>query len=67
MKVTKTRLLKIIRKHCFNCCCGSYKEVELCPDTDCVLYPYRMGIVPVKEKAVEKIVDLIEESATVVA
>ena len=64
MKVTKTRLLKTIHKHCLRCCCGSSKEVRLCCDYDCVLYSYRLGTV--EEKRLGKVVDLIEESASVV-
>jgi len=32
-----------IRKYCLDCCCGSPKEVRLCPNTDCPLYPFRLG------------------------
>lgn len=35
--------LRAIRKHCVQCCCGSIHEVNLCPDTECDLYPYRLG------------------------
>ena len=35
--------LKSIRKKCLDCCCGSHKEVRLCPVIKCALYPYRMG------------------------
>ena len=35
--------LKAIRAKCMDCCCGQYKEVELCPCKDCSLYPYRFG------------------------
>lgn len=35
--------LKAIRAKCLDCCCGQYKEVELCPCKDCSLYPYRFG------------------------
>lgn len=35
--------IKAIRAKCLDCCCGSYKEVELCPCADCSLYPYRFG------------------------
>ena len=46
---TKGQILKDIRKHCLNCCDGSWTEVRDCsaliPPTErhCVLYPYRMG------------------------
>lgn len=35
--------MKAIRAKCLDCCCGQYKEVELCPCVDCSLYPYRFG------------------------
>ncbi len=35
--------IKAIRAKCLDCCCGSAKEVELCPIPDCPLYPYRFG------------------------
>lgn len=35
--------IKAIRAKCMDCCCGSAKEVELCPIHDCSLYPYRFG------------------------
>lgn len=35
--------MKAIRAECLDCCCGQYKEVELCPCSDCSLYPYRFG------------------------
>lgn len=35
--------IKAIRAKCLDCCCGQYKEVELCPSADCPLYPYRFG------------------------
>ena len=35
--------MKAIRAKCLDCCCGQYKEVELCPCKDCPLYPYRFG------------------------
>jgi len=35
--------MKAIRARCLDCCCGQYKEVELCPCWDCSLYPYRLG------------------------
>lgn len=61
MKITKTKLLKIMHKHCLRCCCGSHKEVELCPDTDCVLFPFRFGTVKKEAVEKEKIVDLVEQ------
>ena len=35
--------MKSIRAKCLDCSCGSSKEVELCPVTNCPLYPYRFG------------------------
>jgi hypothetical protein len=35
--------MKAMRKKCLDCCCGSPKEVELCPVTACPLYVYRFG------------------------
>lgn len=35
--------VKAIRSKCLDCCCGSAKEVRLCPVYDCPLYPFRMG------------------------
>jgi hypothetical protein len=42
--VTKTQLLKAIRKHCMECCSNSYTWVEACPGSDnCAIHQYRMG------------------------
>lgn len=35
--------MKAIRAKCLDCCCGQYKEVKLCPCSDCPLYPFRLG------------------------
>lgn len=35
--------MKAIRKKCLDCSGDSFKEVDLCPITDCSLYPYRYG------------------------
>lgn len=35
--------IKAIRAKCLDCCCDSAKEVRLCVDKNCPLYPYRMG------------------------
>ena len=35
--------LKAIRLKCMDCSNQQYKEVELCPCTDCPLYPFRFG------------------------
>lgn len=43
-------LLKTIRKHCLNCCSGSWIDVQECasgpdasPYSTCLLWPYRLG------------------------
>ena len=38
--------VKAIRAYCIGCVKGSTKEVELCPSTDCPLYPFRFGVNP---------------------
>ncbi|GJN64895.1 hypothetical protein JCM17207_15200 [Faecalibacterium gallinarum] len=35
--------VKAIRAKCLDCCCGSAKEVRLCPVYGCPLYPFHMG------------------------
>lgn len=35
--------IKAIRAKCLDCCCGSMKEVELCPCPGCSLRPFRFG------------------------
>ena len=47
---TKTALLQTIRKHCLECCGGSYQEVENCiscptegPFSSCALWDFRLG------------------------
>jgi hypothetical protein len=35
--------VRAIRAKCLDCTCGSSNEVQLCPVTDCSLYPYRLG------------------------
>ena len=35
--------MKAIRLKCLDCCCGSSKEVELCPCENCPLYLFRFG------------------------
>lgn len=35
--------IRAIRKKCLDCCCGSVKEVRLCPVEACTLHPYRLG------------------------
>ena len=40
--------IKAMRAKCLDCCCGSPKEVRLCPVIECALYPYRFGRRPDK-------------------
>ena len=35
--------LRAIRAYCYDCTCGSSKEIELCPAPACPLYPFRFG------------------------
>ena len=35
--------IKAIRKKCLDCTCYQPKEVRLCPNIDCPIYPYRFG------------------------
>ena len=42
---TKAEILKVIRKHCLNCCYESPSEVSICM-VDCDLHPYRFGSDP---------------------
>jgi len=35
--------VKSIRKHCLECCCGSFALVKNCLTKDCPLWPYRLG------------------------
>jgi hypothetical protein len=35
--------MKAIRRKCLDCCCGSSREVSLCPVHSCSLHPYRFG------------------------
>ncbi|MHB8144009.1 MAG: hypothetical protein ACYDGX_10260 [Thermoleophilia bacterium] len=47
--IMKTSPLKSIRAKCLDCAAGSYKEVKLCPCTDCSLYPFRFGHNPARQ------------------
>ncbi len=58
MKMTKTKLLKIMHKHCLDCRGGSSKEVRQCTNTECNLWKYRLG--KIEENKAEEIVDLVE-------
>lgn len=41
--MTKAEILRAIRFHCLDCCCGSSDEVKLCGCQTCNLYPLRFG------------------------
>ena len=51
--------LKAIRAHCLWCCGDSHKEVNLCLDYDCPLWPYRMG--SITKGASRKILQVIRD------
>lgn len=48
--MTKGELLKVIRAHCLDCCCGEVGEVKHCGCPTCNLYPYRFGTDPSKRE-----------------
>ena len=48
--MTKTELLKTIRAHCIDCCCGQPYEVEHCGCPSCNLYKLRFGKDPTKRE-----------------
>ena len=35
--------MRAIRAMCYDCVCGSSKEIELCPALECPLYKFRFG------------------------
>ena len=43
MATPSSVLIKAIKEHCKECCCGLVKEVSLCPAEKCNLWPYRNG------------------------
>ena len=43
VKIGKKELWRAIRNQCLDCVYGVSKEVELCADPYCRLYPYRFG------------------------
>lgn len=46
-----TNPVKVIREKCLDCCCGSMKQVELCPcESNCPLWPFRFGKNPFRKK-----------------
>ena len=48
--MTKTELLRTIRLHCLDCCCGSYEEVKECGCPTCNLFPLRFGKDPTERE-----------------
>ena len=36
-------VLKDVRLHCLDCCCGQASEVKNCPSKRCPLWEYRFG------------------------
>ena len=43
--------LSVVRKHCLNCSCESFKAVLWCPVTNCDLWKFRLGLKPSTVKA----------------
>ncbi len=48
MSTTKATLLKTIHQKCMDCSAYQIKKIELCPSSDCPLWPFRMGKDPFK-------------------
>ena len=48
MSTTKASLLKTIHQKCMDCSAYQPKEIQLCPSTDCSLWPFLMGKDPFK-------------------
>lgn len=42
----RTSITRTIRAKCLSCSGGSTREVRLCPDASCPLWPWRMGVSP---------------------
>jgi hypothetical protein len=40
--------VKIMRKYCLQCKCGSYIFVKECSTTDCLIHPFRFGKNPAR-------------------
>lgn len=49
-RMAKLTPIKAIREKCFDCSNGQFKEVRLCPVTNCPLYVYRSGHRPKGEE-----------------
>lgn len=45
--------MKAIREKCLQCSNWEYKEVELCPATDCALFPFRFGKSPELQSGID--------------
>lgn len=43
MRIPKTLYAKKVREKCLDCCAHQYKEVDLCPVTECPLWMIRFG------------------------
>lgn len=48
MKQRKLTAMSAIKEKCMECGGWSYKELKLCPATDCALWPFRFGRNPKK-------------------
>lgn len=46
--------VRVIRQFCLRCVNGSPREVELCTDLECPLYPWRLGRNPYRKPPTEK-------------
>ena len=44
--------IRSIREKCKDCCGGIIKEIRLCENQHCALWPYRMGCRPTSKRAV---------------
>ncbi len=53
----RTTPTQAIRLHCLECCCGSWREVELCQVPRCALWPWRFGSRPETARAQGKLVE----------
>ena len=49
MKSVETNPVKVLRLKCLDCCCGSSKEVQLCPSLNCPSWPWRFGKNPYRK------------------
>lgn len=52
-KKIETNPVKVIRLKCLDCCCGSSKEVALCPAKDCPSWEWRFGKNPYRGERTE--------------